>query len=195
MKYNDQAVLKTIYDKTKIFLLTRGVKGWNMDQLAAESGLAKNTLYKIIGSKENAVVGVIIRDINNMALNIKREFMDESKVNDVYTIADMFARLMATTHGDYFKEVLLEYPQSAAKIYKNKEIARETLEQFFLINKEKGIFRDDIDMDVANDIVETLIRTYLANGISGEALTNKLATSFDYLLNGILKKIGKSLFF
>ena len=53
MKYNDQNIEAKVLQKTFELLQKYGIRGWNMDMLSLQSGLSKNTLYKIIGSKED----------------------------------------------------------------------------------------------------------------------------------------------
>ena len=45
-----------ILQKTVELLQKHSVHGWNMDELSEQAGLSKNTLYKIIGSKEELMI-------------------------------------------------------------------------------------------------------------------------------------------
>ena len=53
-KKNDKNIHDNILTVAERLLLAYGIKGWNMDSVAQEAGIAKNTLYKIIDSKEQA---------------------------------------------------------------------------------------------------------------------------------------------
>lgn len=189
MKYNDQAVLETIQDKTKQLLMSRGVKGWNMDQLAYESGLAKNTLYKIIGSKENAIVQTMIRDVNRISMTIRNVLLDEeAPPPSLDVIAEMFCSLLAEVHGDYFNEVLVEYPNSAGTIKDNKELAHETIEAVIKVYVERGVLRDDVQVETLHDIIEALITYYMNKERNPAQIGQKMLRSLEYLMEGIMKR-------
>lgn len=189
MKYNDQAVFETILDKTKQLLMSRGVKGWNMDQLAYESGLAKNTLYKIIGSKENAIVEAMIRDINRISMTIRNVLLSEdTPPPSLETIAKMFCSLLAEIHGDYFNEVLTEYPGSAGKIKENKELANETVAAVIDIYVSRGVLRDDISGEIVHNIIDALITFYMDKERDPEIIGQKMLQSLEYMMTGIMKR-------
>lgn len=189
MKYNDQAILNNIYDKTKELLTIRGVKGWNMDQLAKESGLAKNTLYKIIGSKENVIIEVISRDIRIVCEQIEDLLNGDAKhIGDVLQVAEIFSNAMAKTHGAYLDEVYLEYPNSAKIIIEKKQQTMDSLQAFLKRNIENNVFRQDVDEVLLVNILEGIFLQLLRMGDTGDKLLQQLTKTFDYLLNGVIKR-------
>ena len=59
LKTNNEEVIRSVYSNTIRMVNDYGIRGWNMDDLARESGLAKNTLYKIIGNKEALIMNIV----------------------------------------------------------------------------------------------------------------------------------------
>jgi len=61
MKSQNEHVIARVHEATVELLVSRGARGWNMDDLAANSGISKRTLYKIVISRE-AVVEKVVMD-------------------------------------------------------------------------------------------------------------------------------------
>jgi len=70
MKIHNEHIREKVNKCAKKLLYTHGVKGWNMTMLAAEAGLARNTLYKIIGSKEKLVETIVLYQLRERAESI-----------------------------------------------------------------------------------------------------------------------------
>lgn len=188
MKYNNQEIEEQIYNKTRLFLEERGVKGWNMDQLAKESGLAKNTLYKIVGSKEDVITNIVLRDMKYIESQLKLFFADESRHGEVVTVVKLFAELFTNTHGAYLNEVLLEYPSSGKKIKENKCIMEERVISFLNKKIKQGTFKPECEAEVIYEILNGITIHFIKLGYYGDTLLNRLIVSYKYIIYGIGEK-------
>lgn len=188
MKYNDQEVEEQIYDKVKNFLVTKGVKGWNMDMLAKESGLAKNTLYKIIGSKEKAIMNVILRDIVYLKNKLNNLLEASMASRNIDNIINLFSELFVSTHGEYLNEVLLEYPGSGKKVQKSTKLMDEIVIKFLKEKIEQGVLKSDCDPSIIHEMLQGTTIYFIQLGYYGDDLSKRLKISYEYLLNGIIEK-------
>jgi len=111
MKVNNIEIEERIFKKTHDLILARGLKGRNMDTLAKECGLAKNTLYKIIGSKETLLENIVIRQLRkNLKIvdSMIQDAGDYSKIS--ISIPKKFSRLVAGFDKKALPLIYLEYP-------------------------------------------------------------------------------------
>ncbi|PKM54728.1 MAG: hypothetical protein CVV00_07190 [Firmicutes bacterium HGW-Firmicutes-5] len=185
MKYNNEHVLELILDNTKLLLNTKGVKGWSMDQLATASGLAKNTLYKIIGSKKDAILGVIYRDMDEVQHHIKERMKTEADTITIEDLFDTFLLTFSNLHGKYLTEVLLEYPGSGSRIEKQILEMRWLLAELFELVKERSHLRADIDIELLFNCLRGISTEFIRLGHTGESFAEKSRIAYGYLLKGI----------
>ncbi|MDP8232351.1 MAG: TetR/AcrR family transcriptional regulator [Candidatus Zophobacter franzmannii] len=171
--HTQEKVLKT----AKTMMLEYGLKGVNMDKLAKESGVAKATLYKIIGSKEDLITKIAVDffaetfgHIFETILNI--ENYDNYSKADIEEIASLAVGKMRVIH----RQVFLEYPliEQQVAIYManyNKKIDDKfrTLQQsgqvtteispgnifrFFKMLFMQMVISSQSDMEVKSQLVE-----------------------------------------
>src|SRR6056297_569876 len=93
-----------------------------MDQLAAETGMAKNTLYKIIGYKEDMIKEIYLNKTKSIERQVKVTVnKDENYFEKFLELDKMFLDLIRYTESRQAREVFLEYPQVENEIRKIKE--------------------------------------------------------------------------
>jgi AcrR family transcriptional regulator len=109
MKVCNEVIRKRIIQTTCDLLRRNGLKGWNMDILAHETGLAKNTLYKIIGSKEQlleeVVISKMIQDLEHIDLITQEE---KDYMTAVNKMIEKFIDL--TKNNNFIPRIYFEYP-------------------------------------------------------------------------------------
>ncbi len=185
MKVNNESVYELVLDQTKGLLNQYGIKGWSMDRLAKQSGVAKNTLYKIIQSKENAVYQVIVRDmeyINGELVKVIRANMAKVDTNE---LIDLFATLFGKMHGPYLQEFFLEYPTSMLDIKSRVDRIEGLVLQLIEAMKEEGILRPDCEGAIVYEALRGMSIEFIQQGYSGEQFANRIRKSFRYLVEGI----------
>ena len=101
MKVKDALVEQRILDQARDLLLRRGLKGWNMDDLARASGLTKPTLYKIVSKKEKLIERVILDDIRSMlASMVEITEKERDYVEALSKILMEYPRFFENQHAD-----------------------------------------------------------------------------------------------
>ncbi|MDF1616758.1 TetR/AcrR family transcriptional regulator [Petrocella sp. FN5] len=185
MKYNNEHIFELILDNTKTLLNEKGVKGWSMDQLAMASGLAKNTLYKIIGSKKEAVLSVIYRDMDEVQHHLKKRLKTEADTIMIEDLIDTFLLTFSNLHGKYLKEVLIEFPGNGPRIENQINEMRWLLAELFELVRERSHLRADIDVELLFNCLRGISTEFIRLGYTGERFVEKSKTAYGYLLKGI----------
>ena len=76
-KVDNKEYQQLIRDNAKLLIDKSGVKGLNMMSLAKMSGVAKQTLYTMVGNKEK-----LLQAILNEEMTIKLQFFEDLIVNE-----------------------------------------------------------------------------------------------------------------
>jgi len=188
MKYNDSQIEERVFKKTKELITTRGVKGWSMNNLAKESGVAKNTLYRMINSKEELIRDVILRDLEYIEKQLNQIMMSE----DPSTVIEQMSKLISTDVvfyiGGYLNEALMEYPNLEERVQENEENIQNAVIMFIKLGQIQNQIRKDIDPKTVFESIMGMILHFIRLGYTTDQLSNKLELAFNYFFDGIKEK-------
>ena len=121
MKYNDSTTQERVLEKTIELLKNHGVRGWNMDRLSAETDLAKNTLYKIVRSKERLMEEVALK-------HCKRIYSQLLHISEISPA--------------YFAEIFIEYPGVKSTVESQFAEAKQRLIDYIAAGIRAGHVKD-----------------------------------------------------
>ena len=192
MKVDNHHVQQKVYECAKKLLLTHGVRGWNTDMLAQESGLAKNTLYKIIGSKEKIVETVALAQVRENAESVvaflqqELDWSDKEKtMQAVQTAMERFTANMSHFEPVILPQIYRQYPAIEARI--NALVKDLTLlaAGFFQLAKQHGFIRPNVDPEVVMDMARAMVAHYIQQGLDRALFEDRVKKAFDYVLQGI----------
>ena len=188
MKFNDKQNERRVLDKTAEFLLRRGIRGWNMDQLAAESGLAKNTLYRIIGSKEQLIERVIIdRCRMGMAHMVGIIDRGEGYLETLEAMADEFPQYMSTFYGDFLYEIFLEFPGLENAVRNHRNELSERFTDYLKRGIDEGYLREDLKPEEMLEFLQAIILFFVNQGLKGTEQAERIHEGFRCLLYGAVR--------
>ncbi len=139
---------------------TRGVRDFTMDELAAEAGLSKRTVYKYFRSKEEIIEAVVDQMISDICVQSDR-FIDEGLRTDmviVDTINYLFQRASFLTNKRSLEDVSRYYPHIWDKINKFRA---ERLDYAVKIMISKNPDSNLQSLDIR--IVQTIIKSAIIN--------------------------------
>ena len=188
MKVCNEEIKERIIQTTRDFLKKYGLKGWNMDLLACETGLAKNTLYKIIGSKERLLEETILSKMREDLIQIEdiiKEEEDYAKAVNMMT--ERFADLVKNNFDYVIPSVYLEYPGIEKKVRSSQKEIYSSIVAFIHTGVEKGLMRDDITPDFILDLVEGIVLHYYRSGLTGDKFEMAFQCAMDCLVSGLKK--------
>jgi AcrR family transcriptional regulator len=188
LKINNTVIQKNIIALTEKLLLKHGIRGWNMDTVAHEAGMAKNTLYKIIGTKEQLVEKIVISRLRANVDAIVGIFKGEP---DFLRAVEIGSRHLA--HGVsednplLLAQVFREYPSIKGKFDTIAAKLSTSIHGYLNRAKKTGIIRKYIDNDILISSVTAIINHYLSLPYKGKEFEERIFKAFTYLLKGIQK--------
>lgn len=189
MKFNDVNIEQRILQKTADLILRRGIKGWNMDQLSQEVGLAKNTLYKIIGSKEGLIEKIIIENIRSVQKQIAGVIANEKDpLVALEKVVIIFPNLLNNNCIDSMQEIFIEYPAIEKSVRRHQDEITESIIYFIDKCIQEGIIRSDITKEFMFEMLKGLVLHLIKNDTKGEEMSKELEVAFNCLMNGVRKK-------
>lgn len=193
MKVENADIKDRVFKTTRDLLKRYGLKGWNMDILARETGLAKNTLYKIIGTKELLLEQVILTKIReDIALIEEAMSEDDDYEGAVERMTRRFAALVKDDFETMIPGIYLEYPSIEKRVRSSHKDIYASIEAFIRLGMEKGIIRNDVDPEFIIDLVEGITLHYYRTGLTGERFEKAFRDAVDCLVNGLGQKQGKA---
>jgi hypothetical protein len=168
-------------------LRKNGLKGWNMDLLAHETGLAKNTLYKIIGSKEQLLEQVVISKMTHDLDHIDRIMQEDSDyMTAVNKMIEKFVEL--TKNNNFISKIYFEYPSMEMKIKSKQREISASIFRFIRNGMYMGLIRDDLAPEFIFDLIEGTAMHYFRTGLTGSEFEKAFQCAMDCLINGLKKR-------
>ncbi len=139
MKYNDGATRERVIEKTIELLKLHGVRGWNMDKLSAETDLAKNTLYKIVRSKESLMEEVALKHCKRIYSQLLH--ISESD-DDYFSTLEKLLQTYSEISPAYFAEIFIEYPNVKSTVESQFAEAKQRLIEYIAAGIRAGYVKD-----------------------------------------------------
>jgi len=192
MKVHNTDIKIRIHESTRRLLMTRGLKGWNMDDLSAEAGIAKNTLYKIIGSKEKLIREVVFlkykNNLEKINVQLKEPVPDNERINVFKSALDSLAELISGFEKRAFPEIFREYPALEKKGLSVKKSFSKGMIDYIVDCQNDGILKNEIDPASMLDMVMGILEWYLHKDLSDAEFLNATKNAFDAVIFGVFKE-------
>jgi len=167
-------------------MLKYGLRGLNMLELARECGLAKATLYKIIGTKEELVKEIAFEIFNVNIIKILepyRSFNEPIEATKVFL--NNYFNYAITAQKILIQQIYKEYPLIEKDVEKKYEDEMSIVSKRYFEWQEKGLIRKDINVDYCMDALQALNEVYITGSYSEEETIDRLRTSFRCLFRGM----------
>jgi AcrR family transcriptional regulator len=188
MKVNDTYLEERIVARVRDLIVERGVSGWNMDGLASDAGVAKNTLYKIVRSKEEVVSRVVLDHVRRAQGELVKILEKRGDYDE--TVAELiarFPRLMDSALTRRMGEIFREFPAVEAAVRTHQDRLTAGIMAFFQEGIDRGIIRDDVSPEFLLDLFRAVILFNLTSGATGDILAERLEKSLRCVAYGIRK--------
>ena len=175
-----------VLQKATGFIAGRGPKGWSTAELAKECGLAKNTLYKIIGSKEQLLETIVMGQIDMTTDLLKTIIRQESGYRSAaLRMLEDGPSLLAERPRVTFAEIFLEYPSLEQKTVEHQKKAAAEIIQFIRLGQRDGFVRGDIEPEFLYDLIRGIVDHYIRSGLIGVPFADALHKAFICLREGV----------
>ena len=151
-----QRIQKAAHD----LLMQYSIRSVSMDDIAANLGMSKKTIYQYFKDKDELVEAVVddVIDTNQCICNDDREKADNA-VHEIFLVMDMMAEMFKTMNPSILFDMQKYHPSAYRKFLKHRN---EYLYNVCRQNLERGIreelFRSEIHVDIlARYRVETML--------------------------------------
>jgi AcrR family transcriptional regulator len=139
-----------ILDKVRELYTRYGIKSITMDEVAAELGMSKKTLYQHVTDKEDLVSKFIDNEIEIRQRQICECFKaGYNAIEELFEISLFMNKLMREQNPATEHDLKKYYPEQYQKIV---TVRRERMYSYILLNlkkgKNEGLYRSDMDDEV-----------------------------------------------
>jgi AcrR family transcriptional regulator len=179
-------IREKVIDVAKDMMLKFGLRGLNMVELARECGLAKATLYKIIGTKED-LVREIASDIYNLnivkMLEPFRSIVDPAEATQKFM--DNYFGYAIKGQKILIQQIYKEYPLIEKDVEEKYESEINIVNHRFLEWQKDGYIRKDINVVYCIEALQDLTNVYVTSSFAEEETIDRLRTSFKCMVTGM----------
>ena len=187
IKYDDENIRKQILRHVGEIIFTKGTKGWNMDDLSARAGLAKNTLYRIIGSKEDIIKEAVIEHIKDVQSRLYVILHSEEDYSSRLKKAlNIFPDLLNAVYSESFSCVFRDFPSIEATIINRRKEISQNIVDFInegILNKE---LKKNFNAEIVFETFQAIVLYYLKSDYKPHEKKSKISDAFGIIMNGII---------
>lgn len=183
MKYNDAAMEQRVLQKAAQLMEKRGIRGWNMDQLAEETNLAKNTLYRIINSKEELMEQIVLRHCKRIYAILHQILQgNDSYMDTLEKLICAYSELLPA----FFSEIFMEYPRIEEAVERQNTEIRQQVLGYIEQGIHDGYLRKELHAEQVFDLLRAVGLFY--SELGKEERAGKMQFAFQCVLHGIVQK-------
>lgn len=135
---------------------SRGIKAVKMDDVAAELGISKRTLYEIYDDKETLVLEGVKHYHENKKAALNAFAASNHNVLDVVIYLYENHIKEAKSINPLFYEDIVKYPRIVAYLQERKQRSQENFQKFMRRGVEEGLFRADLNYTIITHVFEAL---------------------------------------
>ena len=167
-------IRQTILDVSYARFAEYGFKKVTIDEIAAELGISKKTVYKLFSSKEEILREVVLAKMNALLSIFENiQALKESSVDKIQAISE----IVGTHINEQWQRILIEVRMNAPSLFKEIDtIIQEKLalgwQKIFIEGQKGGWIRKDIDPVVFTTAYVGVVRELMKTDfLSKHALT------------------------
>lgn len=144
---------------------THGIKNVTMAGIAASLGISKRTLYEIYPDKETLLEHCIRKNIEERDEFLKNVLATANNVLEV--ILALFRESIKKIHNTnkLFFEDIKKYPKVYEELVQSRHNDSQAEVNFFMQGVRQGIFRDDVNFAIVNQLVHEQFNMLLNSDI------------------------------
>jgi AcrR family transcriptional regulator len=167
-----------------------------MDEIAKETNTGKGTLYRYFPSKEELLIAAVQKNISEIEKRIQQEMSNDK---DPLEKLDSYILLLSQRLKHVQTTQLLDIERNVPQAYEiiceaRERIINKTLTTIFNEGKESGVFRSDLDVDLATKIVlgasEYMTSPKVLETMEYQNLTEMIRKIFYTFLQGCYSEEG-----
>jgi TetR/AcrR family transcriptional regulator, cholesterol catabolism regulator len=160
-----------ILEKANELYFRYGVRSITMDEIAAQCGMSKKTIYQFFEDKDALVAAVMdkeMTDTKNRCLYSQQE--SENAIHEVFLAMQTALKLFDSMHATLMFDLQKHHPESYNKIQQHKskflyQITKDNIER----GQQEGLYRKELNAEIMASV--RLETTFMA--IRGELVFPK----------------------
>ncbi|MDE5417843.1 TetR/AcrR family transcriptional regulator [Labilibaculum sp. DW002] len=187
MAKSDKAEIQEKVTKIAMDMMLKfGLRGLNMVELARECGLAKATLYKIIGSKEDLVTEIALEIFRiNIVAVLDPMMKHDDPVIATKQFLDKYFDYAIESQKILINQIYKEYPLIEKDVESNYNEMIVNIQHRFKTWQDKKLIRTDIEVDYILEALEALNEFYVRSDYSNEEIIRRMRAAFISVFRGI----------
>ena len=146
----DMEAQERILQKAHSLFMTYGIRSVSMDDIAANLGMSKKTIYQYFKDKDELVEAVVddIIDTNQCACKTDIERSDNA-VHEIFLVMDMMAEMFKSMNPSILHDMQKYHPVAFTKFKKHKnEFLYNVCTQNLKRGVQEELYRPEIAVDV-----------------------------------------------
>ncbi len=164
------AELENIIEKVKELFLRYGIKSVTMDDIAAELGISKKTLYQYVPTKDelvDLVVNMEAKRREHMFTNIMES--KQNAIDDLIEINNQVNKIVEEYSPTHEYDLRKYYPAIHRKLveYKRNKLY-ESMLQNLIKGKAQGYYRQDLNEEIIAKLYVSRVENVLENDLFGQ---------------------------
>lgn len=188
-KVGKKEIEEKIFQVAQNMVLRFGVKGLNMNDLARECGVAKGTLYKIIGTKEDLIQKIAFEIFNQNSKVILDPFRNKIGFDEVVeAFLERYVHLCAGSERVLTQQIYREYPGIEYVLDKHFQEDIDMVRNRFVEWQESGVIKDDISADNIISSMAAINDHFVKSDLSDEKVVESLREIFKFFLTNLRKR-------
>ncbi|MGQ1908361.1 TetR/AcrR family transcriptional regulator [Marinifilum sp. RC60d5] len=187
MAKSDKAEVQEKVTKIAMDMMMKyGLRGLNMLELAKECGLAKATLYKIIGTKEDLVKEIAFEIFNVNIIKVLKPYKTvDDPVKATREFLDNYFDYAIEGQKILIHQIYKEYPLIEKDIEEKYEEEIRIVYKKYEEWQKAGLIRQDINVAYCMDALQDLNEVYVTGPYSKSEAIDRLRTSFKCVIRGM----------
>lgn len=132
-------------------LMTRhGVKHVTMDDIAAQLGISKKTIYQFYKDKDALVMAVVNFELEEQSLKCQRtQDNADNAVHEMFMILEDIQQMFKSMNPTTMNELAKYYPEAFLRIQTHKDVFMHKIIKTNMIKGiEQGLYRKEIDPEI-----------------------------------------------
>jgi AcrR family transcriptional regulator len=195
---SDTEIKQRIIEKARDWFFQYGFSKVTMDELAAELGMSKKTLYKFFTSKEQLIWEIYEQTITDYKNSYEHICLDASRsfIERMAALLDLGSALMRRWSKTFLADLQKSAPELWVEVEKFKQVnISGRFSVFFAEGIKHGYFRNDIERELVLVIYSKVIQGVLNPEVMSQ-LSFSPQQTFDALVKilyqGILSDAGRN---
>lgn len=157
---DDQEFQAHLFSRGWELLVTDGVRSFTVENLAADMGISKKTIYQVVPSKEALIANCVQSTLDTIYTNIHKIVENEpNPARQFLQVGELVAEFTSQVKIRRMLDLKNRYPGIWEQI---EDFRFQRLEQFramLIAAQEQGYIKDDIDIDQFSFLLMQMINT------------------------------------